>query len=136
MPKNRQTCDCNIIHVKAVEETSGKMSPESHFVRISDFFKIMGDPTRCKIIFALLQRELCVCDLSNILSMSKSSVSHQLSKMRESGVVRFRREGKEVFYSLDDSHVAGIFTMTEDHIRHLCTEECHTDELPAGEAEQ
>ena len=79
---------------------------------------MLADATRCKIIFALKQNEMCVCDLANVLSMTKSSVSHQLSKMRQSGVVKCRREGKEVYYSLDDEHISEIFTITMKHIRH------------------
>lgn len=118
MPRNEFTCDCNAVNSKLVESTVGNMPDESTFESIADFYKILGDATRCKIIFALLQNELCVCDLANVLSMSKSAVSHQLGKMRNSGVVRCRREGKEVYYSLDDGHIAEIFTVTAEHIRH------------------
>lgn len=118
MPKNKQTCDCNIIHEGAVQDTLKNMPGSEEFDRIADFFKILGDPTRCRIIYALTKNELCVCDLSNILSMSKSSVSHQLAKMKEYGAVKARREGKEMFYSLDDGHVAEIFVTTQAHIDH------------------
>jgi ArsR family transcriptional regulator len=94
------------------------MPRESEIKSISDFYKIMGDPTRCRIICALRENEMCVCDLCNVLSMSKSSVSHQLSKMRENGIVKCRREGKEVYYSLDDAHVLEILSTTITHIQH------------------
>ena len=77
----------------------------------------MADPTRCKLIFALRDREMCVCDLANLLSMTKSAISHQLAKMRRQGVVKCRREGKEVYYSLDDDHVAQIFSVTMAHVK-------------------
>ncbi len=118
MPRNEFTCDCNAVNLKLVEATLNAMPEENTFVSLACFYKMLGDATRCKIIFALLQNEMCVCDLANVLSMSKSAVSHQLGKMRNSGVVRCRREGKEVYYSLDDEHIAEIFTVTAEHIRH------------------
>ena len=118
MSKNEYICDCNIVHQDAVDEAVSKMPTESIIHGISSFYKIIGDPTRCKIISALLVSEMCVCDLANVLSMSKSSISHQLAKMRESGVVKCRKEGKEVYYSLDDDHVSEIFETTIKHIKH------------------
>lgn len=118
MPRNEFTCDCNAVNSKLVESALSSMPDENAFDSLADFYKILGDATRCKIIFALLQSEMCVCDLANVLSMSKSAVSHQLGKMRNSSVVRCRREGKEVYYSLDDEHIAEIFTVTAEHIKH------------------
>lgn len=118
MPKNEYICDCNVVHRDAVDAALSKMPSDSVIQEISSFFRIIGDPTRSKIISALLESEMCVCDLANVLSMSKSSISHQLAKMRESGVVKCRREGKEVYYSLDDEHVSEIFETTIIHIKH------------------
>ena len=118
MPKNEFCCDCNIVHHEAVERSLSTMPSEETINSLSEFYKIMGDGTRCRIICALQSGEMCVCDLCNVLSMSKSSVSHQLAKMKESGVVKSRREGKEVYYSLDDDHVSEIFATTLDHINH------------------
>lgn len=118
MSRNQRICDCNVIHEKAVDAVTKKMPEDKYFVDLSCFYKMLGDNTRCKIIFALYEQELCVCDLSNVLSMTKSSISHQLAKMKENGVVKSRREGKEVFYSLDDEHVETIFNMTQKHISH------------------
>ncbi len=123
MPKNEYQCDCNVIHHHVVAEILGQMPPESLLNSVAEFYKIMGDPTRCKLIFALSRQEMCVCDLANLLSMTKSAVSHQLSKMREQGIARCRREGKTVFYSLDDAHVAEIFDTTLVHICHKKQEE-------------
>ena len=92
MPKNEYLCDCNIVHEESVERARREMPDDSIITNISDFYKIMGDPTRCRIICALKENEMCVCDLCNVLSMSKSSISHQLSKMREYGVVKCRRD--------------------------------------------
>lgn len=125
MSKNEFTCDCNQIHHRLVEETLASMPDNFFFHQLADFYKILADPTRCKIIFALSLHELCVCDLANVLSMTKSSISHQLRKMKDSGVVRCRREGKEVYYALDDGHVASLFATTMVHIRHRNQEASH-----------
>lgn len=122
MSKNEYNCDCNIIHKELVESTLAAMPHENVLSALSDFHKIIGDLTRCKLIFALLSQEMCVCDLANILSMTKSSVSHQLSKMRECGVVKCRKEGRTVYYSLDDHHVSEIFRLSLDHISHRVKE--------------
>ena len=118
MPKNEYICDCNSINEEIVKRTKKAMLDNAQFYDLADFYKIMGDFTRCKIIFALGQNEMCVCDLANVLSMTKSSVSHQLAKMRANGVVKCRKDGKSVYYSLDDDHVKEIFETTIIHIKH------------------
>ena len=85
---------------------------------LAEFFKILGDTTRAKILYALDQNEMCVCDIANVLGMSKSSISHQLGTLRRSGIVRCRKEGKEVYYTLDDEHVKGLFELGIEHIEH------------------
>lgn len=94
------------------------MPKDETFYRLAEFYKLIGDPTRCKILFAIDEHEMCVCDLANTLSMSKSSVSHQLSKLRTLGTVKCRKEAKEVYYSLDDDHVGKIFEIGLEHINH------------------
>ena len=116
-------CDCGILHPHVVEQIRQCMPSAQALQRVAEFYKIMGDPTRCKLIFALSQREMCVCDLANLLAMTKSAVSHQLSKMRANRIVQCRREGKSIFYSLDDDHVAHIFATTLEHIHHRQQEE-------------
>ncbi len=118
MPRNEFTCDCHSINHDLVKIAQSAMPEAAFFSQMAELYKIMSDPTRCKLIFTLCQHELCVCDLANILSMTKSSISHQLSKMRANGVVKCRREGKEVYYSLDDEHIAQIFALTMAHISH------------------
>lgn len=118
MPKNEFTCDCNVVHRSLVDAALSEMPDEEVIARLASFYKMMGDGTRCRIICALRDREMCVCDLCNVLSMSKSSVSHQLSKMRDSGIVKCVRRGREVYYSLDDGHVCEIFATTVAHIDH------------------
>ena len=118
MPKNEYCCDCNIVHHELVHKAMENMPNEYIINKVSEFYKIVGDGTRLKLICALFDSEMCVCDLANVLSMSKSSISHQLSKMKECGVVKARRDGKEVYYSLDDEHVIEILQTTITHIQH------------------
>lgn len=118
MARNEFSCDCNIIHEEAVNEVLSKIPDENTFNRLADLFKLIGDTTRCKILFALDQKEMCVCDLANVLNMTKSSVSHQLSNLRRSGIVKCRRSGKEVYYTLDDDHIVQLFEIGLEHINH------------------
>ena len=94
MSKNEFICDCSVIHKEEVEDTLSKMPEEELFLKLSEFFKILGDTTRVKILFALDQNEMCVCDIANVLSMSKSSISHQLSTLRRCGFVKYRKVRK------------------------------------------
>ena len=118
MSENEVMCDCNTIHEDVVNNTLKKMLPQDLFDKLAEFFKIIGDTTRTKILFALDQNEMCVCDIANVVGMSKSSVSHQLAILRNSGIVKYRREGKEVYYTLDDEHVKQVFEVGIEHIEH------------------
>ena len=118
MSINEFICDCNIIHEDVVKDTLNKMPDQQLFNKLAEFFKIIGDPTRTKILFALDQNEMCVCDIANVLGMTKSSISHQLASLRKSGIVKHRREGKEVYYTLDDEHVKQVFEVGIEHIEH------------------
>lgn len=118
MSRNEFTCDCNVIHQDAVDKVFTKMPIENTFNRLADLFKLIGDTTRCRILFALDQDEMCVCDLANVLNMTKSSISHQLATLRRSGVVKCRKEGKEVYYTLDDDHIVQLFEIGLEHINH------------------
>ena len=111
-------CDCNIIHEEAVKNALTKMPDEDVFDKLIDFYKVIGDSTRSKILFAIDQHEMCVCDIANVLGMSKSSISHQLGTLRRSGIVKCKKVGKEVFYMLDDEHVQQVFEVGIEHIEH------------------
>lgn len=113
---NKFSCDGTDVHLDAVQKVSAAMPDGAFFLKIADFFKILGDPTRSKIIYALENQELCVCDISSILGMTKSAVSHQLSILRQANLVKFRRDGKNVFYSLSDHHISAIFEAGKEHI--------------------
>ncbi len=116
MSLNNYSCDCNSIHEEVVKSVINKMPPAETFKQISDFFKVLGDATRSKIMWALDENELCVCDIANVLGMTKSAVSHQLSMLRKANLVKFRREGKIVYYSLADDHVKIMFESCLEHI--------------------
>ena len=118
MSKNEFICDCNIIHQEVVDKIINNMPDSYTFSKLAEFFKILGDTTRAKILFALDQNEMCVCDIANVLGMSKSSISHQLGTLRRSGIVKCRRDGKEVYYMLDDDHVQKLFELGLEHIEH------------------
>lgn len=118
MTANKYHCDCNAVNEKLVKEALTALPSENTIQKLANLYKIMGNDTRCKILYSLSINEMCVCDLSNVLSMTKSSISHQLSKMREAGVVKCRRDGKEVYYSLDDEHISSLFAISLAHINH------------------
>ena len=118
MSRNEFICDCNIIHEEVVKDTLSKMADDDLFNKLAEFFNILGDTTRAKILFALDQNEMCVCDIANVLGMSKSSISHQLGTLRRMGIVKCRKSGKEVFYMLDDEHVQKVFEIGAEHIEH------------------
>ena len=118
MSKNEFICDCNIIHQEVVDKTLKKMPEEDSFNKMAEFFKILGDTTRTKILFALDENEMCVCDIANVLGMSKSSISHQLGTLRRMGIVKCRKQGKEVYYMLDVEHVKYVFEIAMEHIEH------------------
>ena len=122
MPKNEFICDCHPIDEELVIKTKTAMPENEIFQNIAAFFHIIGDSTRCKILFALKQTPMCVCDLANVLSMTKSSISHQLNKLKTAGVVKCEKVGKQVFYSLDDDHVFEIFDISLKHIHHKAKE--------------
>lgn len=91
---------------------------ETDAVELADFFKALGDPTRVKMIHALLQSELCVHDLTEVLEMNQSAVSHQLRFLRNTRIVKRRKVGRTVYYSLDDNHIEQIFSQTLQHLKH------------------
>lgn len=118
MSRNEYSCDCNVIHKEAVESVLSKMPDEKTLKHLAELFNLIGYTTRCKILFALDQNEMCVCDLANVLDMTKSSVSHQLAILRKSGIVKCKKIGKEVYYTLDDDHIVKLFEIGLEHINH------------------
>lgn len=109
-------CSDRVIHPKAVKVAQARMPDDDELARLGDFFKVLGDPTRLKILHALLSGELCVCDLSAVLGMSVSAVSHQLSALKQARLVAHRRDGKVIFYNLSDAHVEGLLKSVGEHL--------------------
>lgn len=112
-------CNCEVIHRDAVEEVSRKIYPKEKYISLAELFKLFGDGTRAQILHALEQGELCVCDLAALLQMTKSAVSHQLKALRLANLVKFRREGQVVYYSLADDHVKKILDIGFEHLDEL-----------------
>ncbi|GMO30140.1 MAG: metalloregulator ArsR/SmtB family transcription factor [Termitinemataceae bacterium] len=110
------SCDCTVLHKGAVSKAKKKLPDDDVLLNLADFFKMFSDSTRVKIICALLYTELCVCDIAAILAMSKSAVSHQLRSLRQTKLVKFRRDGKIVYYSLNDDHIKTILSAGLEHV--------------------
>lgn len=116
MENNR--CDCTAIDEAAVHDIRKNMISDDEISNLSNLFKVLGDPTRAKIVMALDNREVCVCDLSVALNMTKSAVSHQLAVLKAYNIVKARRDGKHIYYSFDDEHITTIIEIADEHIKH------------------
>ena len=115
--KNDTLGDICISHQQTVRRVQDKMPPAESLGDLADFFKVLGDQTRVKILQALSAEEMCVCCLAALLNMSSSAVSHQLRILRASKIVRYRKEGKHIYYSLDDLHVQNLIREGMDHVQ-------------------
>ena len=109
-------CEITQVHQGAVDQVRQVLPPDEVLSDLADLFKIFGDSTRIKILYALLRSELCVCDIARLLNLTQSAVSHQLRILKASNLVRFRREGKTVFYALDDDHVRSVLALGMEHV--------------------
>ena len=116
--EKQHMCDCDMIHEKVVESTRSRMQKEAEYLDLAALFKMFGDGTRVKILHALELNEMCVCDLAALLDMTKSAISHQLKGLRLSNLVKSRRDGQVIYYSLADDHVKYILDIGFDHIHH------------------
>ncbi len=114
--KHSISCGQLIIHEEIVEQVKGKMPDEDNLYDLAELFKVFGDTTRIKIIWALFESEMCVCDIAYLLGMTQSAISHQLRVLKTARLVRYRKSGKTVYYSLNDEHVQKIFDMGMQHI--------------------
>jgi ArsR family transcriptional regulator, lead/cadmium/zinc/bismuth-responsive transcriptional repressor len=113
---NIESCNCTIIHEDIVSKVKNCIPEEETLYDLAELFKVFGDSTRIKILCALFQAEMCVCDIAALLSMSQSAISHQLRVLKQARLVKYRKEGKVVYYSLDDDHVKHIFDQGLIHI--------------------
>lgn len=116
MENKVESCSCNVIHKDVVEEVKDKLPQEEILYDLAELFKVFGDSTRIKIICSLFESEMCVCDLSALLNISQSAISHQLRVLKSARLVKFRRSGKVIYYSLDDEHIKQIFDAGLHHI--------------------
>ncbi len=116
MENDAPHCDYLCVHAQAVDTITGSMPDEDKLIDLAELFKVFGDSTRIKLLTALSHGELCVCDMSKLVGMTVSAVSHQLKILRNAKLVSFRRDGKTVFYSLADSHVTTIINQGLEHI--------------------
>jgi len=108
--------ECCVFHPEAVKKVLGKLAGDLELLRMAEQFQCFADPTRLKIINALLISELCVCDLTRVLNMTQPAVSHHLRLLRQSRLVKSRRDGKSILYSLDDHHVKQLFDICQLHL--------------------
>jgi ArsR family transcriptional regulator len=109
-------CDCEVIHENVVKRVRKTMPKDEDFYDLADLYKMFSDSTRVRILWALSREEMCVCDIAVLLNMTKSAISHQLRSLRFANLVKYDKRGKEVYYSLADSHVKDIFKKGFEHI--------------------
>ena len=114
---NDEKCEVTLIHEDNVKKAINELPDDELIVDLSDMFKIFGDQTRVKILMALESGELCVCDIAAVMNMSQSAISHQLRVLKQSNIVKTRRQGKVVYYSISDDHVKEIFDIAMVHVQ-------------------
>ena len=112
-----ERCDLIHVHEEIVEKVQANMPGEEVLYDLADLFRIFADSTRIKILYLLFESEMCVCDIAQLLGMTQSAISHQLRALKQAKLVKNRREGKTVFYSLADDHVRTIIDQGMDHVR-------------------
>ena len=111
-----EQCECHMANPEHVSEIMQHLPDEDELYDLAELFKVFGDSTRIRILSSLYGEELCVCDIAEVLSMNQSAISHQLKILKQAKLVKNRREGKQVYYSLDDNHVSTIIAMGLEHI--------------------
>ncbi len=111
-----ECCEMQCVHRELLDIVNSKLPDETELYDLSELFKVFGDSTRIRILFVLFECEVCVCDLAEALNMTQSAISHQLKILKQSKLVKSRRDGKSVFYSLADEHVRTIISQGLDHI--------------------
>ena len=111
-----EQCACIHVHQELKDRIMGRIPEEGKLNDLAAFFKVFGDVTRVRILYALLCSEMCVCDLAQVLDMTQSAISHQLRLLKQMALVKNRREGKTVFYSLSDGHISSILSQGMEHL--------------------
>ena len=122
MADDKQTslaCECEVIHGDVVSGIRATLPSDEKLIDLAEFFKVFGDSTRAKILNVLFEHEVCVCDLTALVGTSQSAVSHQLRILKQADMVKYRRDGKQVYYSLKDDHIKTIFDQAVQHLSEL-----------------
>ncbi|HYE83600.1 MAG TPA: metalloregulator ArsR/SmtB family transcription factor [Clostridia bacterium] len=114
---NIESCSCSYIHEEVVVRVRENMPEEETLYDLAELFKVFGDTTRIKILCALFESEMCVCDIAALLCMNQSAISHQLRVLKQARLVKYRKDGKVVYYSLDDDHIKQMFDQGLVHVR-------------------
>ena len=114
--ENPPVCQQEHRHPEHIEAVRRLMPDDDSLYDLSEVFRVFGDSTRIRILYALFESELCVCDLATLLGLTQSAVSHQLRILKDAKLVKFRREGKSIFYTLDDDHVRAILSLGMEHL--------------------
>lgn len=110
------TCGFLCVHEDVVAQVQRNLPDEEHMLQLADLFKVFGDGTRVRILFVLFESEVCVCDLARLLGMTQSAVSHQLRILKQAHLIKARRDGKTIFYSLADDHVSALLKQGMEHV--------------------
>lgn len=109
-------CSCTIIHEDILKRVRDELTDDEHIMKVAELFKALDDPTRLKIINAIMLSEMCVCDIAALLNMTQPAISHHLKVLRQAELIRYRRDGKIVYYSLDDEHIEPLFKQGLAHV--------------------
>ncbi|QIB69919.1 winged helix-turn-helix transcriptional regulator [Aminipila butyrica] len=109
-------CNCTIIHEDTLERVKSEMTQDDQLFQMAELFKVLNDPTRLKIVNALLLSEMCVCDITALLNMTQPAISHHLKVLRQTQLIKYRRDGKIAYYALDDSHIGLLFEQCLAHV--------------------
>ncbi len=115
--KTNDICSVTVVNYEKVDAVRKQLPADTEILALSETFKVLGDPTRLRIVLALAKEELCVCDLATLIGLSVSAISHQLRFLRNMRLVKFRKEGKMVYYALDDEHIETIIGEAQTHVR-------------------
>jgi len=116
MIDNPEVCACEQIHEDVINQVRTQLGTKEFYIELATLFKLFGDATRVQLLHAIEQHEMCVCDLAELLGVTKSAISHQLKSLRIARLVKYRREGQNVYYSLADNHVKKILDMGFEHL--------------------
>ena len=116
-PVSEERCGVRVLHPDRIQKAQRAASSEKETARLASLYQVLGDPTRLRIILGLRDGEMCVCDLAAFLGLTESAISHQLRRLKDQALVKNRRDGQILYYSLDDEHVSGLLRVGLEHVR-------------------